>query len=211
MRSLVVALAGPLVILILAACGSGSDQAVEVPAEAAPIAPAVQEELTAGRWRVQVSVRPSRIGPILLAVKNLAPAKPTGSDPWIEHDLVFRNTGDQPVTFADTRGSESIGEAGHSRLLVANEGCGYSRNSPLAPVRAGACRAYLDLLAVKRHASAKQPITLFKGLPGMDRLSAGTYVFRRAVRFQPGRRGPGEGEGRSGVVRVVYEVTSRSG
>jgi hypothetical protein len=44
----------------------------------------------------------------------------------------------------------------------------------------------------------------------MDRLVAGTYVFRRPVRFQAGTRQPGEG-GRAGVVRIVYEIASRSG
>jgi hypothetical protein len=211
MHALVVALAGCLVTLILAACGSGSDQGAEVREESAPTAPATHEELTAGRWRVEISVRPSRIGPIVLAVTNLARAKPANSDPWIEHDLVVRNTGDQPVTFADTRGSEFIGDAGHHRLLVVDEGCGYSRNGPRAAVTAGACRAYLDLLTVKPDASANRTITLFKRLPGMDPLSAGTYVFRRPVRFQPGSRQPGEREGRSGVVRVVYKIASPSG
>jgi hypothetical protein len=150
-------------------------------------------------------------GPIVFAARNLARAKPSNSHPWIVHDLVFRNTGDRPVSFADTRGSEFAGEAGHHRLLVADRGCGCARNSPRAPVRAGVCAAYLDSLVVKPHTSARRSITLFKGLPGMDRLSSGTYVFRREVRFQPGRRQPGEGEGRSRVVRLVYRIASRPG
>ena len=207
MRSLVAALAGALVI---AACGSGSGRDAHVPSEAARATGAAQAALTAGRWRIRVAVRPSRLGPIVFAARNLARAKPTNSDPWIQHDLVFRNTGDQQVTFADTRSSRFIGETGHNRLLVADEGCGYSRKHPRAPVRARACLAYLDLLTVKPHASAKRSITLFKGLPSMKRLVAGTYVFRRPVRFQTGSQQPGEG-GRAGVVRVVYEIASRSG
>jgi hypothetical protein len=207
MRSLVAALAGALVI---AACGSGSGRDAHVPSEAARATGAAQAALTAGRWRVRVAVRPSRLGPIVFAARNLARAKPTNSDPWIQHDLVFRNTGDQQVTFADTRSSRFIGETGHNRLLVADEGCGYSRKHPRAPVRARACLAYLDLLTVKPHASAKRSITLFKGLPSMKRLVAGTYVFRRPVRFQTGSQHPGE-VGRAGVVRVVYEIASRSG
>jgi hypothetical protein len=210
MRSLVTALAGALVTLLITACGSGSDQDADVPSEAAPTTGAAQAALTAGRWRIRVAVRPSRLGPIVFAARNLERAKPTNSDPWIQHDLVFRNTGNQPVTFADTRSSMFIGESGHKRLLVADEGCGYSRKHPRAPVRARACRAYLDLLTVKPHASAKRSITLFKGLPSMDRHVAGTYVFRRPVRFQPGSRQPGE-SGRTGVVRVVYEIASRPG
>lgn len=171
----------------------------------------MQGALTVGRWRLRVSVRPSRLGPVVFATDNLARATPTDSAPWIQHDLVFRNAGDQPVTFADTRSSKFTGEAGHKRLLVAEQGCGYARNSPQAPARAGACLAYLDLLTVKPHASAKRSVTLFKGLPGMDPLVAGAYVFRRPVRLQPGSRPPDEGEGRSGVVRVVFEIEARSG
>lgn len=204
------ALVGSLVTLLLAACGSGSDQVAEPPAEAGPRAQAGQEALTTGRWRVRVSVTPSRLGPIAFAAKDLSRAKPTNSDPWIEHDLVFRNTGDQLITFADTRHSEFAGEPGHNRLLVADEGCGYSQDDPRAPVKAGACLGYLDLLAIQPRASARRSIHLFKGLPGIDRLAAGTYSFRRPVRFQIGRRQPAEGEGRSGVVRVVYVVASRS-
>ena len=211
MPSLAVALAASLATLLLAACGSGSVQDAKAPAETAPRTRTAQEALIAGRWRIQVSVRPSRLGPIAFVAKNPSRAKPTNSDPWIEHDLVFRNTGDRPVTFADTRGSEFTGEAGRHRLLVADEGCGYSQNSQRAPVKAGACLAYLDLLTVEPHASAKRSITLFKGLPGMDRLAAGTYVFRRPVRFQPGKRQPAGDEGQSGVVRVVYTVASQSG
>ena len=153
----------------------------------------------------------------MFAASNLARARPTksdrwipDSDPWIRHELVFRNSGDQPVTVADTRSSAFIGAAGQHRLLVADEGCGYGRGHPRAPVRAGVCLLYLDLLTVKPHASAKRSITLFKGLPAMNRLVAGTYVLRRPVRFQPASRQPGEG-GRAGVVRVVYEIASRSG
>ena len=218
MRSLVTALAGALVALLVTAYGSGSDHDADVPSPAVSTAGAAQVALTTGRWRVRVAVRPSRLGPILFAARNLARAQATNSDPWmptnsdtwIRHDLDFRNTGDQPVTFADTRSSTFIGETGHRRLLVADEGCGYARKHPRAPVRAGACLLYLDLLTVKPHASAKRSITLFKGLPGMNRLVAGTYVFRRPVRFQPGSRQPGEGR-RAGVIGVVYEIASRSG
>jgi hypothetical protein len=127
------------------------------------------------------------------------------------HDLVFRNTGDRPVSFADTRSSEFARGSGHHQLLVGDEGCGYALNRPGAPARAGACLAYLDSLVVKPHASARRSITLFKGLPGMNRLSADTYLFRREVRFQPGTRQPGGGEGRWGVIRLAYRIASRSG
>jgi hypothetical protein len=205
------ALAGSSMVLLLAACGSGSGPDAEAPAHANPRAAASQVALTTDHWRIQVSARPSRLGPIVFAARNLAGAKPSNSHPWIGHDLVFRNTGDRPVSFADTRGSEFVGEAGRNEILVADQGCGYARNSPRAPATPGACSAYQDPLVVEPHASVRRSITLFKGLPGMDHISSGTDVFRRPVRFQPGRHQPGESEGRSSVVRLVYQIAPRSG
>jgi hypothetical protein len=211
MRYAVAVLAGIFLILFVAGCGSGSDQDADSAGKAVDEARTTPEALTLGRWRVRVTVRPSRLGPIAFAAKNLAPTKRTNSHPWIEHDLVFRNTGDRPVTFDDTRSSTFIGKAGHARLLAADEGCGYALNYPGAPATAGSCAAYLDLLTVKPHTSAKRSVTVFEGLRGMDPLVAGTYVFRRPVRFQFGGQLPSDGEGRSGVVRLVYEVESRAG
>jgi hypothetical protein len=117
---------------------------------------------------------------------------------------MLRNTGDRPVTFADTRSSRFIGEGGHSRVLAADQGCGYALDGQEAGAKAGACLSYLDLLRVEPDASAKRSITLFKGLRGIDRLVASTYIFRRSVRFQFGHRMPDEAEGRWGTVTLVY-------
>jgi hypothetical protein len=209
MRCAVAVLAGVFVIPFIAACGADSVQDAHTSGKTVDASRPAPEAMTAGRWRVRVAVRPSRLGPIGFAAKNLARTKRTNSHPWIQHDLVFRNAGDRPATFDDTRSSTLLGETGHERLLAADEGCGYALNYPGAPAKAGACQAYLDVLTVKPHASAKRSITLFKGLPGMDPLVAGTYVFRRPVRFQPGARPPSAGEGRSGVLRLVYEIRRR--
>lgn len=209
MRLPLTLLAGTFATLLMGACGSGSDADSTSSAEAVVRRPADQEALTIGQWRVRLTVRPSRIGPIVFAARNLASAKRTNSDPWIEHDLLFRNTGNRPVTFADTRSSEFIGRPGKPQLLAADEGCGYARNSPTAPARAGACLTYLDLLTVKPHATVKRSVTLYEGLPGMGQPVPGTYVFRRPVRFQPGSEIPGESEGRSGVVRLTYQLEAR--
>src|SRR4051794_22153982 len=98
MRFPLMALAGSLTAVLLAACGSGSGQGAEAPAQAASTPPAVQGALTTNHWRVQVSVKPSRLGPLVFGAQHLAHAKPTNSHPWIVHDLVFRNTGDRPIS-----------------------------------------------------------------------------------------------------------------
>lgn len=211
MRSSVTVLAGTLVALLVAACGSDSYQDADIRVQPAPGSRAAQQALSIGRWEVGVTVKPSRLGPIVFAARNLVPAKRTGSKPWIRHALVFRNTSDRPVTFADTRSSAFIGDAGQRRLLAADERCGYSLDSPKAPAQAGACHSYLDLLTVKPHTTAERTITLFRALRGMDRLVSGTYVFRHPVRFQFRNRMPDEREGRSGILRLAYEVQVRFG
>jgi hypothetical protein len=197
------------VILLTVGCGSGSGQGADISGKTVDASRAGPEALTVGRWRVRVTVKPSQFGPIGFAAANLARTKRTNSHPWIQHDLVFRNTGDRPVTFDDSRSSTFIGQADRDRLLAADEGCGYALNYPGAPAKAGACQTYLDVLTVRPHASANRSITLVRGAPGMDPLVAGTYVFRRPVRFKLGALPPDAGEGRSGVVRLVYKVKRR--
>jgi hypothetical protein len=211
MQSPLPVLAGIFAMLFMVACGSsGSGQGSEVPGEAVAGAQIAPKALTVGHWRVRVTVRPARLGPVAFAARNLAPAERGNSHPWIEHDLVLLNTGARAVTFADTRSSAFLGQGSERRLLAADEGCGWAQNSPKASAQAGACQASLEPIGVRPHASAKRSITLFWGLPGMDRLAAGRYVFRRPVRFQLGDRPPGEGAGRSEVLRLVYKVEART-
>jgi hypothetical protein len=120
---------------------------------------------------------------------------------------VFENRGDRLVRFADTRTSAFIGPLGHRRrLLAADEGCGYGFQTPTSPIEARVCLLDLDAFAVKPHASVSRTVTLFKGLRGMEPLTAGTYVFERLIRFRVGHRIPDEGTGRTAVLRLVYEV-----
>ena len=200
---------GILVAGLLPACGSDSGEDSHVFERATARDRGPRSEVTVGAWRIRATAEPVRLGPIGFAIENLVPDESNGRA-WIEHDLVFRNAGGRPVTFADTRSSTFIGERDGHRLLAADAGCGYSREHPGSDVEAGACRLYLDLLTLKPHASGRRAITLYRGLPGMERLGAGTYVFRLPVRFQVGDRTPGENEGRSGVVRLVYEVLPRT-
>ncbi len=208
MRLLLTALASAIVVLLVTACGAGTNRDAEVAAAPARATGAGDKALIVGRWRVRVAVRPSRLGSIVVAAEDLHRARRTTSGPWVQHDLVLRNTGRRPVTFADTRRSTLIGEAGRNRLLVADHGCGYSQDEAGAPVTAGACLTYLDLLTVEPDAAGSRSITLFKGLAGMDGLVAGTYEFRRHLWFRSGRRPPKHG-GRRAVVTVVYDVASR--
>jgi hypothetical protein len=154
-------------------------------------------------WAVQVSVESSDLGPIVVSVGSRR-ADGFGSHSWIQHDLVFENTGDRTVTFADTRTAAVLGPRGRPMLVASDEGCGYWRLDPLR----GACLAYLDFITVKPHRSVSRTISIWKGLRGAKPLRARRFVFRKPMRFQVGRSAPETGTGRTGTIKLVYRVTA---
>jgi hypothetical protein len=192
--------------LMLVACTSSSERGGQ-----AETVQGVDEGLAAVRargfdgWTVRVSVEPSVVGPIVLSVGPVRRAARNNAHQWIQHDLVFENSGDRAVRFADTRTSAFIG---HRMLIAADEGCGYARASRKSAIEAGVCLLYLDAFRVRPHRSVSRPITLFKGLRGMKPLASGTYVFEKLLRFQLGTSTPEEGSGRIVPVRLLYEIES---
>jgi hypothetical protein len=137
----------------------------------------------------------------------MSDARPNDAHPWVKHRLVFKNTGDRRVRFADTRTSAFIGWfRGRPTLLAADEGCGYVPETRESRLEAGGCFAYLDAFELKPQGSTSRTVTLSAGLRGMARLSAGKYVFRREIRFAAGHRIPAEGQGRTAVLRLTYDV-----
>jgi hypothetical protein len=145
---------------------------------------------------VTASVEARGLGPLDVSIGPLRPAAPSDSHPWLEHELGFTNTGRRNLTFADTRTVRIF-----PRLLVAEEGCGYSLR-PLEP----ACLLYLDIPSLEPGESRSRTVTLWKGLPGLKPLVAGTDVFEKPVRFLFGRAAPGPGHGIRGVVELTYKV-----
>lgn len=170
-----------LLSTLLASCGSGSER------PASHSQAAQRTVLIADAWRVRVTVKPSRVGPLAIAVQNVARSRQTPPRPWITHDVELRNASHQTVTVGEERRSAFIGDGGHRRLLVADQGCGYSQGSPRAPVRDLVCSTVLLApLTITPHSSGKLSITAYKALPGMDPLIAGTYVFREEIAFRAG-------------------------
>jgi hypothetical protein len=194
-RSLAAAAAAAL-SLVAAGCGG-----VAIPV-AAPAPAAVR-----GSWTVTVAVHAPAAGPLMLLTGPLRPAPASDARPWLRHTLVFRNTGDRPITFADTRRSAFLRAAGATRLIAADDGCGYARSGRRGPVEAGACLLYLDAFTVPTGGSVTRTVTLFRGLHGMGPLRAGTYVFAKMLRFAVGRRPPADGAGSTVAVRLVYRVS----
>jgi len=137
-----------------------------------------------GPWRVSVSVTPTNLGPIRVAVDRVRTAGPK-DDRRLVADLVFLNRPGREARMKDVFRTSSFAEGGTGRqLLVADEGCGYYVTNPGDPVEPGICQAYLDYLVVPPGASGLRAVTSYAGLRGMDPLTAGRYQFERRVRFR---------------------------
>jgi hypothetical protein len=158
----------------------------------------------AGRWTIQVSLGRSRIEPLVLRTTAVVRAPQASSRPWIEHGIVVRNVGRKSVSLNDTRGSAYLSGPVQQALLGADEGCGYGRSAGDDGIDVGACAAYLDAPELGAGESIERTVTLFKGLPEMKRLRAGTYAFRKVISYEVGQRDP-----RRRYLRVVYDITPR--
>lgn len=157
-----------------------------------------------GRWTIRLRVMaPRSAGAITFGAGRLRPAGEHG----VEHKLLINNTGRRPVTFADTRSSRLLGASGRGEPLAGDEGCGYAQNRPGAAIEPNVCRSNLDAFVVAAGGTVTRTVTLFWKLPGAGRLTPGTYVFRRPVRFAAGRRTPDGGRGHAAVVRLRYTVS----
>jgi hypothetical protein len=147
-------------------------------------------------WVVTVFLEAWGTGPLGVSVGPLRPGSPSESHPWLQHELVLTNRSQRTLTFADTRAVRIL-----SRLLVAEAGCGYSLR-PLEP----ACLLFLDIPSLEPGEPRSRTVTLWKGLPGLKPLAAGTYVFKKKIRFQFGRAAPGPGHGHLAALELTYRV-----
>jgi hypothetical protein len=147
-------------------------------------------------WVVTVSLEARGTGPLGVSAGPLRPGSPSESHPWLQHELVLTNRSLRTLTFADTRAVRIF-----ARLLVAEEGCAYILR-PLEP----ACVLYLDIPSLEPGESRSRIVTLWKGLPGLKPLAAGTYVFKKKIRFQFGTAAPGPGHGHRAALDLTYRV-----
>jgi len=165
----------PVVCVLLSACGGGTGGG------AWGVAPAAGERgsaAAAGGGVVRVTVSPAATGAIEITAGPVSPAPRNDARPWMRHQVVFRNTGGRPVTFAHPRRSAFLGDPRAPALLAADEGCGYEKHA--ASVSPGACLT-----------RAPAP---------------GVYVFEKRLRFQTGSSPPEESTGRSVTITLTYEI-----
>jgi hypothetical protein len=153
-------------------------------------------------WMVAVSVTATGLGPVDVSLGPLRPATGWGNQ-WLHHDLVFTNDGDRVVTYADMWTADVLGPPGRPMLVGDADGrCGYRAVKPLR----GACILPLIFVDISPGRSETRVVRLWKGLRRMAPLEPGRYVFRQPLRFKLGRYPPAEGEGRRGVIKLVYRV-----
>jgi hypothetical protein len=171
--------------------------------------PALGSRSAGDGWIVRVSVEPSDLGPIEVSVGPVRRAPESCSrccaPAWLQHDVVFENTGSRPVTFSGLGIAARLGPRGRPVLLVAGPPCGYGNSKRRIEL---ACLMYRDVPTLEPHGSHTRAVTLWKGLRGMKGLSPGTYAFDTTIRFQAGRRPPAEGAGRTATLRIVYRVAA---
>jgi hypothetical protein len=193
------ALVGIIAVPGLLLCGTVSGVA-QVPESSADDAAGF------GPWRISVSVTPTSLGPIAVAVDRVRTAGPKEERRLIAN-LVFLNQAGREARMKDVFRTSSFAEGGTGRqLLVADEGCGYYVTNPGDPVEPGICQAYLDYVVVPPGESGLRAVTSYAGLRGMDPLTAGRYRFERRVRFRfpRGSRSPVAGN-----LTVSFDVTPR--
>jgi hypothetical protein len=147
-----------------------------------------------------VSVRPARLWPLAVSVGPIRPARANAPGAWVEHDVTFANRSDRPVQFADT-GFSGFLPRRRPVLIAGDHRCGPDPSSLEIY-----CLLYMDAFRVAPHGRVSRTVTLYRGLPEMRRLVAGTYVLRTPIRFRLGRRIPEVGTGRTAALRIVYEI-----
>jgi hypothetical protein len=167
---------------------------------------AIGSRTAAEGWRVTVSAKAVRLGPMDVSAGPLRPATGWGRT-WLEHDLVLSNTGERKITFADTWRAGVLGLPGRPMLVAEADGrCGYRAVRPLRAV----CRLPLIFVDIQPGRTVTRLATLWKGLRRMAPVEPGTYAFRQPLRFSFGKYPPTEGRGHAGAIKLVYRVEASS-
>lgn len=136
-------------------------------------------------WRVEVSVEHSASGPLEIEVRPVHDGPDNDAMPWIQHTLVLRNTGNQPLSFDDTRVGKLLGRP-DPELLAGDQGCGFADPGGGQPLHWGVCLGYLDAFTIPSGGVERREITLWKDLRGLAPLEPGEYVFEKVYRFRIG-------------------------
>jgi hypothetical protein len=158
-------------------------------------------------WTVSASLQQERFGPLEVSIGPLRAAKPSNAHVWIEQRFTIKNVSDRPVELADMRTSTFLGPPAKS-LIAADWLCGWGRDGPNAPIEVGTCAAVLLSRVLQPGESVSRPISLFKELPSMSALTAGSYRFRQPIGYTyTGHQGATTHET---SVTITYSITAAS-
>lgn len=162
------------------------------------------DEARLGQFLIHVSVRQESVGPIAVSVGHVRTRERYGRQS-LSAKLLFRNDARRTASMTDRYRHSRFAKGGTGdQLLVMDEGCGWGIEDRGDPIEPGLCQTYLDRIEMAPGRTADREIAAVKGLAGMAPLSAGTYTFRRRVkfRFEGKRLDPVAAD-----LRVVFEVT----
>ncbi len=185
-------MAGCLACCLLAAAACES----EVPSGQAHSATGNEARLELDRWVVTASVESVGLEPVQVVSSELRLGSRRA---WIEHILIFRNSGRKHVAYRDSRAAFFMPDSSKPVLAVADTGCGIDRwRKRFQPI----CAMYYQPFVVPPGRAARYDTVLVKGVKGMLELVPGTYRYERRfwIEGRPAGRAP------AGTVTVTYRI-----
>lgn len=172
-----------MMVATTTSCGIGSGTSATAPKPRNLRSGSPTSWIDLDQWEIGAHVKGAQPSPVLVAVGYVRPGSPTNPRQLLQHDLILRNLGEDPVHFA------------------AGRGCGYGVSSQNRRVDDGACALYLDQFTIPPQSSASRPVTLFKRLAVFAALTEGAYVLRMQLRFRVG-----VGPWQTRTLEIVYRV-----
>ena len=136
-------------------------------------------DVVAEGWLVEVSVSPSRVGPLSVSLGELEADLDPDDPKWLSHIVTFVNVAEEVVRLEEVRASTFLRRDRDPVLLVADAGCGWVLPRGGKPVKPGVCFGDLVIAHLETGESFDQAVFLNKDLPGMEQLVEGTYVFHK--------------------------------
>ncbi len=150
-----------------------------------------------------VRVEGAGLSPLMVSTSSLRSSGAGDSNGWLRHTVTLDNAGPDPVYTNDFRSTTMLGD---QEILAATDGCGYaSGDDPTQPVTP-ACRSSYQPVTIAPGDSYAFTITLWRGLAGMNPVTARTYQWDLEVKIgDDAFTRPDETGDKVGTVTIRYD------